>query len=306
MNRVGIVVLSVVFLVAGCENLLIPTSSANTYRVTYNGNGALNGAVPTDPKTYKSGASATVLGNTGSMLKAGFVFDGWNTRSDGTGTKATPGGSLKVTKDLTLFAVWAVGTYGITYQATTATGGTVPVDGKTYTAGETVTVLGNPGALSRVGYLFSGWNTKADGTGTSYLAEATFVMGTENLTLHAVWSLDFSGKWKGIITNTTYTAVNFTVSGTKITGSTTIAYPFSNVLITCYFSSDITINPDNTFSYSSGSVTSGGLKTFKGTFTGTTPENRRCTGVSSYEENSWYQRASMTYEWAATVATTVP
>ena len=59
-------------------------------------------------------------------------------------------------------------TYSVTYNGNTNTGGSVPTDGNSYINGDTVTVLGNTGSLTRVGYTFAGWNTAADGSGASY------------------------------------------------------------------------------------------------------------------------------------------
>ncbi len=41
--------------------------------------------------------------------------------------------------------------------------------------------------LSKEGFTFSGWNTKADGSGTAYAAGATYTMTAENVTLYAQW-----------------------------------------------------------------------------------------------------------------------
>ena len=77
--------------------------------------------------------------------------------------------------------------YSIIYKANGATSGTVPVDSNRYTTGATVTVLGNTGNLAKTGYSFAGWNTRADGMGTSYTAGSTFTMGSANVTLYAKW-----------------------------------------------------------------------------------------------------------------------
>ena len=55
----------------------------------------------------------------------------------------------------------------VQYDPNGATMGRVPVDGGFYSQGATVKVL-SPGGLSKSGYEFVGWNTKADGTGISY------------------------------------------------------------------------------------------------------------------------------------------
>lgn len=78
-----------------------------TYTVTYNGNGSTGGTVPTDANEYNSGDLVTVLGNTGSLVKTDCVFDGWNTKADGTGVDYAADDQLNITADVTLYAKWA-------------------------------------------------------------------------------------------------------------------------------------------------------------------------------------------------------
>jgi uncharacterized repeat protein (TIGR02543 family) len=88
-------------------------------------------------------------------------------------------------------------TYVVTYNGNGNTGGSVPVDSTNYENGQTITVLGNTGTLVKAGDLFAGWNTKSDGSGTTYSGGLTFAMGTANVTLYAIWTADSSeiGKW---------------------------------------------------------------------------------------------------------------
>jgi len=161
------------------------------YSVSYNANGATSGTVPVDSNSYAAGATVTVLGNTGGLTKTGYTFAGWNTKADGTGTSYTAGSTFTMgSANVTLYARWNPLTYSVTYDANGATSGTVPVDNNSYAAGSTVTVLGNTGGLAKTGYTFAGWNTKADGTGTSYAAGSTFAMGSANMTLYAKWNLN--------------------------------------------------------------------------------------------------------------------
>jgi hypothetical protein len=95
----------------------------------------------------------------------------------------------------------------VTYNANAAASGTVPRDGNTYSQGAEVTVLGNAGYLAMTGYALAGWNTSADGLGTSYAAGATFTMGSTSVALYAVWipdNLRFAGSGTSI-TITGYT-----------------------------------------------------------------------------------------------------
>jgi uncharacterized repeat protein (TIGR02543 family) len=78
----------------------------------------------------------------------------------------------------------------VTYDGNTNTSGNVPIDGSSpYDSGSLITVLGNTGSpvLAKTGYTFAGWNTEANGTGTSYVQGNTFVIN-ENTTLYAQWN----------------------------------------------------------------------------------------------------------------------
>jgi len=199
--KIGRVVLSAVSLfcgmagLAGCgggtgASLPPPSSGPTTYTVTYNANGATGGAVPVDANKYAAGATVTVLGNTGSLVDAGYTFSGWNTAVNGAGTAYAAGATFAMgSSNVVLYAQWIqIPAFTITYNANGATGGTVPVDANKYAAGATVTVLGNTGSLVDTGYTFSGWNTAANGAGTDYAAGATFAMGSSNVALYAQWA----------------------------------------------------------------------------------------------------------------------
>ena len=83
----------------------VPTGPI-TYTVTYNANGATSGTVPTDNTAYSSGATVTVLGNTGSLAKTEYTFDGWNTAADGNGTAYAEGATFNISANTTLYAQW--------------------------------------------------------------------------------------------------------------------------------------------------------------------------------------------------------
>jgi uncharacterized repeat protein (TIGR02543 family) len=161
-----------------------------TYTVTYSGNAATGGAVPADGNQYAAGATVTVLGNTGSLVNTGYTFSGWNTSANGSGTAYAVGATFAMgSSNVVLYAQWTkVPTYTVTYSGNAATGGAVPADGNQYAAGATVTVLGNTGSLVNTGYTFTGWNTSANGSGTTYAAGSTFAIGSSDVVLYAQWA----------------------------------------------------------------------------------------------------------------------
>ena len=121
-----------------------------TYSVTYNDNGKTSGSVPTDATAYESGASVTVKDNTGSMAKTGYVFAGWNSKDDGTGTNYAPGTTFSISANTTLYAKWIEGTSAtMTWTLTTVSGseesnvdgGTTDIGTASTTPAENLTTL---------------------------------------------------------------------------------------------------------------------------------------------------------------------
>ena len=82
----------------------------------------------------------------------------------------------------------------ITYNGNGSTAGTVPIDQSSpYEYGATVTVLFNTGNLTRINsggtsYRFTGWNTKADGSGTDQVEASIFIIGASDVILYAQWT----------------------------------------------------------------------------------------------------------------------
>ncbi len=82
-------------------------------------------------------------------------------------------------------AAWSYA-IGVTYDGNGNTGGTVPAS-QLETIVSSVTLATNSGALVKTGNTFAGWNTLADGTGTSYAAGAS-VTFDGSLPLYAKWT----------------------------------------------------------------------------------------------------------------------
>ncbi|TKI17967.1 hypothetical protein FCT18_15740, partial [Lysinibacillus sphaericus] len=175
-----------------------------TYTVTYDANGAISGTVPQDSALYEENDVVTVQGNSGNLVRDGYLFAGWNTQVDGQGTMYQANDVFPIgTADVILYAQWTktnTPAYTVTYDANGATSGTVPQDSTQYEENKTVTVQGNSGQLVRTGYTFTGWNTQADGKGISYAENATFQMGKADVTLYAQWASNPSTPNEGNVT----------------------------------------------------------------------------------------------------------
>jgi uncharacterized repeat protein (TIGR02543 family) len=170
----------------GCTELLDPEP---TFSVKYTANGADSGTVPVDTAEYEAGTQVTVAGNTGELVKASHTFAGWNTEADGTGTAYAENSSATMgDADMTLHAQWSeITKFSVTYDGNGHTDGQVPVDASEYEKESMVTVLANTGDLVKTGYKFGGWNTAADGSGSTYPAGSNLTIGEENVILYARW-----------------------------------------------------------------------------------------------------------------------
>ena len=155
----------------------------------------------TDSKTYAQGAYADVQSAKGLTAPAGKpCFLGWNTAEDGTGTMYYPGDKIEVKTAITLYAVWGekVPTVTLTYHSNFGTDVTKMHEG-TLINNASVTLLGRD-AFTRTGYTLTGWNTKADGTGTRFDTDAKAIVDKEGLVdgtnnLYAVWEANTNTKY---------------------------------------------------------------------------------------------------------------
>lgn len=129
-------------------------------------------------------SSITALQNVAAGTTITIRLYGWGATAD-TGTFAIgrlAGNDLAIGGTVSPTAT----TYSVTYNGNGNTGGTAPTDATDYASGSSVTILG-AGTLTRTGFNFVEWNTAADGSGTSYVANDTFNI-TTNTTLYAQWT----------------------------------------------------------------------------------------------------------------------
>ena len=205
---------------------------ANTYVLTYDGNGNTAGTVPVDSKLYGTGDNAPVAAY-GSLAKKGYKPAAtWNAKADGTGTAYTPGGTITMAGSTTLYAQWIPIGYTVHYNANdtglanTATGATADSQ-HVYDVAKSLT--SNDFAVA--GYSFAGWNTQADGKGTAY----TNAQSVTNLTDVDGATIQLYAQWTR---NAPYN-ITYTLNG----GTVTPANPTSYAVDTPTFS---LVNPTKT------------------------------------------------------------
>lgn len=157
---------------------------AYLYTINFDANG---GSGTMEPQ--KAGAGQTVTLTKNAFTKGDSAFTGWNTEADGSGTKYNDEAEVKDLTEredsITLYAQWSR-TYTIKFDTN---GGKGTMDPVVADSAEAVTLPEH--TFTRQNYTFTGWNTKADGTGTAYADKATVTdiapAGSKEVTLYAQW-----------------------------------------------------------------------------------------------------------------------
>ena len=156
------------------QNYSLVGTPSTSHTVNFDANGGTGTMAP-----QIASAAADLTLNT--FTRTGYVFGGWNTAANGSGTAYTDGQEYDFSADLTLYAQWKP---IITYDANG--GENPPLAAVTALDGShTISV---PALMSRDNYDFAHWNTQADGNGTTYTPGATATFTTPT-TLYAQWLL---------------------------------------------------------------------------------------------------------------------
>ena len=155
------------------------TEASKSYSLSFDSNG---GSGSMGSMTVTEGQSTRLPNN--SFTREGYYFTGWNTRADGNGTSYSDGATVTPGGNLELYAQWKAESYTLSFDPN---GGSGEMAAETVTYGVATRLPEN--AFTREKYSFTGWNTKADGSGTSYSDGATVTPGGD-LELYAQWKAE--------------------------------------------------------------------------------------------------------------------
>lgn len=167
-----------------------------TYNVAYDLNNAnATGTVPTDSTVYTKGQAFTPAEGTDLAL-ANSTFLGWSTDPNATAADTFSGVlPVEAAKDgtITLYAVWQEQVsirYYANHDSTVADAAPALTD--SVAKGQDAIAAEGLGQWTdhENAYTFSAWNTRADGTGDSYVAGADILALGEDLDLFAQWTSD--------------------------------------------------------------------------------------------------------------------
>lgn len=165
--------------------------STNSYSIAFNGNGYTGGVTSGMTMNFNQAKNLTANGYT----KTGYYFNSWNTKADGTGTKYTDKQSVNNLTSTNgavvyLYAQWTSISYTINFNGNGHTGGTMSPLTMQYDQAKNLTA----NAYTKTGYHFIAWNSRADGTGSSYTDKQSVKNLTSvnngSVTLYAQWEIN--------------------------------------------------------------------------------------------------------------------
>jgi uncharacterized repeat protein (TIGR02543 family) len=164
-----------------------PTGNITLYAkwtcvVTYHANyKTISGTLPS-PQTVTAGSSIILPGRLYNDTNE-YVFDGWNTSTNGNGSNYSAGASFTPNGNITLYAKWL--NYTVTFNINGASG-TTP-SSQSALPGQTIRLPYLDGINRPSTYdMFQSWNTKENGMGDNYDAGFSYLV-TGNITLYAKW-----------------------------------------------------------------------------------------------------------------------
>ena len=169
---------------AGVTLYAVWVYSPESYTVRYDANGG-SGAPASQTKTE----DVTLTLTSTIPTRYGYTFKGWATSSSATSADYQAGGSYTANESVTLYAVWEINTYTVSFDANGGTNAPNPQK-KTHGQNLILTVA----IPTRPNHVFLGWATDSTSKSVVYAPGATYT-AEEDVTLYAVWqerNYDFS------------------------------------------------------------------------------------------------------------------
>lgn len=155
-----------------------------TYTVSYDANGGGN-----TPASQTKTEDVTLILTSTIPTRYGYTFKGWATSSSATTAAYQAGGSYTANESVTLYAVWEINTYTVSFDANGGSNAPNPQK-KTHGQNLILTVA----IPTRTNHVFLGWATDSTSKSVAYAPSATYT-AEEDVTLYAVWqerNYDFS------------------------------------------------------------------------------------------------------------------
>lgn len=269
---------------------VITNENDYSYTLAYDANGGTGAPSNQTGSNVGTSPSYTFTISNTKPTRTGYDFLGWSKSSSATSASYSAGGSITVTSSgkTTLYAVWKIKTWTVSYNANGGTGApssqtkiynqaltlstTKPTRANASAGSYTVTYNANGGSVSpasatasrTTSYTFSKWNTASGGGGTNYSPGGSYTANAA-ATLYAQWTSSTSAAAVTLPTpsrtgynfNGWYTAAS---GGTKVGDAGASYTPTGNVTLYAQWTAQV-VAPTFTTQPSSKTVYRGATAT---------------------------------------------
>ena len=190
--------------------------------ISFDGNGSTSGEMA-DLKAYK-GEDVELTKNV--FVNEGYFFTGWNTASDGSGDWYYDADTVRFEENTTLYAQWYDNVELVIFDPNGAPG----MEYLQWVKEGEDTAL-RPNKYTKKGYLFTGWNTKRDGSGNHYDDKAN-ITANDKVILYAQWTIvdlatiDDNTRWDQSLGKVFSLSKDVTITDrVEVTGDVTLILP---------------------------------------------------------------------------------
>ena len=265
------------YIIISSMTLTVVTSETDySYTLSYNAYGGSGApSAQTGSNTATSPSYTFTVSNT-APTRTGYTFLGWSTSSSATAASYSGGSSITVTSSgtTTLYAVWKINTYTVTYNKGSHGSGTNTTATKTYNVN-----LKLKGAIfTRAGYEQVGWST-SDGGAQAYAVGGTYTANAA-VTLYPVWRATTSTITTTNGTLGTQQTITITRYNSSYTHKLSYAYGAATGTIATGVSTSYNWTPPVSLASQFPSATSGTCVITCETFSGATSLGTTATSIS--------------------------
>ena len=212
--------------------------------------------------SYTSAFSPVLSGyySSGTLFNTGSYGNWWSATANGSSSQYYlyySSGSLGTSDDVKYlgFSVRCIrsnpGTLTINFDGNGSTGGSTA--SQQIAAGSTASL--NTNGFTRTGYVFTGWNTAADGSGTSYADGADYTVtpatGDATITLYAQWEELTMQTFTNALCQTLASSANYTVKDARDDNEYTVRY----INGACWMTQNLRLSGGRTLTSADSNVT---------------------------------------------------
>lgn len=187
------------------ETVKITIPALKKYTITFKPNGGTGG--PSSQSKYH-GKNITITNSV--PTRTGYTFQGWARSSSGD-VVYKAGTTCTMNSDQTLYAIWKINTYTVSYNANGGSGGP---SSQTKTYGKALKVTSSK--PTRTDYNFTKWNTTSSGSGVSYSSGGTIPANTDSAGNSTNKSFTLYAQWEKATCTITFNSNGGTGSGVAV------------------------------------------------------------------------------------------